>query len=57
MTKKSLGTIRPCRAPACDISTNKRYIHKGVVLVACCPKHGETAYALLGKTQQLVAVA
>lgn len=57
MTKRPLGSIRPCGAPACDISTNKRYVHKGELLVACCPKHAEKAYGLLARSEQLVAVA
>jgi hypothetical protein len=53
----SLGVIWPCQAPACDIATNKRYVQKGVVLVACCSLHAETAYELRGQTDRLVAVA
>ena len=48
MTKAPLGAIRPCRAPACDISTNKRYKHHGAWVVARCPKHAETALGLRG---------
>ena len=57
MDKAPLGIIRPCGAPACDISTNKRYHREGVMVVACCPKHAETAYELLDRSEQLVAVA
>ena len=57
MDKAPLRAIRRCGAPACDIFTNKRYRQDGVVLVACCPKHAETAYALLQQVRQRIAVA
>lgn len=43
MNKAPLGIIRPCGAPGCDISTNKRFVRDSVRVVACCPKHAETA--------------
>ena len=57
--KVAKGTIRRCDAPACDIFTNKRYLAagEGYVVVACCPRHAETAYALLPRARRRVAVA
>ena len=54
-----LGIIRRCDAPACDILTNKRYQEEGVgyVVVACCPKHAETALSDLPHVRRRIAVA
>ena len=48
MTKAPLGLeVLPCRALACDISTNKRYSENGhKPFVACCLQHA--AKALVG---------
>lgn len=54
MTKAPVGLeVRPCGAPGCDISTNKRYREDGQkAIVACCLGHAakarrvETAVAL-----------
>ena len=36
--------VLPCRAPECDISTNKRYRGPaGKTYVACCYKHAAMA--------------
>ena len=45
MTKAPLGLeVRPCLAPGCDISTNKRFREDGQkAIVACCPLHAEKA--------------
>ena len=45
MSKAPLGLeIRPCLAPGCDISTNKRYREHGQeAIVACCLGHAEKA--------------
>ena len=48
MTKAPLGLeVRPCLAPQCDISTNKRYREYGQkAIVACCLGHAEKARRL-----------
>ena len=45
MTKAPLGLkVRPCWAPGCDISTNKRYREDGQkAIIACCLGHAGKA--------------
>ena len=45
MSKAPIGLeVRPCGAPGCDISTNKRYREDGQkAIVACCLGHAEKA--------------
>ena len=47
MVKGKLGKkLLPCRAPGCEISTNKRYSGPGgKIYTACMFKHAETARA------------
>ena len=51
---KTLGAIRGCEAPKCDIRTNKRYHKAFRRVVACCPKHAQTALDLVARRHAAV---
>ena len=53
---KTLGAIRPCEAPKCDIRTNKRYHKDFRQVVACCPKHATTALELAAAHERELAL-